>query len=404
MSKVFSAIGTLEEENGRQFVRTCKLDTGFVVYGPYESLGKGKFSVKFDIRPDEAADPDAVCCKIDVVTNTGRSKILERPLSVRELLGSGGETEVEFEMSNRGSVEYRVFATGTAGLRVAYDRKANVILDSASDLSFLALGQNASENRVFRANYSDIAHLAELGAQFEVRDRSIVAIMNGVKCQVDCTEDVHLITEIFFVNDYTFISPRGCIAIDIGMNVGMTSLALANNPKVEKIYAFEPFKAPFTRAMQNLKLNPMLSRKIVAHNFGLSNKYEDLDVLSQELNTIGTSVRGTPSGRPERIEVRDAGSELKKLIVDANCRGLWVVFKVDCEGSEFPIFEALERDDLFKDIDALMIEWHKWWSTEKTQHDLIRPLTKAGFFVFDRTNPANPHAGLLLAVKALQAA
>jgi len=183
----------------------------------------------------------------------------------------------------------------------------------------------------------------------------------------------------------------------------MASLALASNPKVEKVYAFEPFKAPFTRAIRNFKLNPVLSRKIEAYNFGLSDKCEDLDVLSQEFNTIGISVRGNKSGMPEKIHVRDAGSELRKLIVDANSRGLGVVFKIDCEGSEFSIFEALERADLFKGIDALMVEWHKWWSKEKTQHDLIRPLTEAGFFVFDRTDTLNPHAGILLAVKAMHA-
>jgi hypothetical protein len=50
-----------------------------------------------------------------------------------------------------------------------------------------------------------------------------------------------------------------------------------------------------------------------------------------------------------------------------------------------------------------MIEWHKWWSKEKTQQDIIRPLTKAGHLVFDRTNPENPYAGMLLAVRTQQA-
>ena len=125
-----------------------------------------------------------------------------------------------------------------------------------------------------------------------------------------------------------------------------------------------------------------------------------MTVLSQELNTIGVSVKGNSAGTPETIEIRDAAVELKPLIADTKNRGLGVVIKVDCEGSEFPIFEALEQNGLFKDIDALMIEWHKWWSADKTQYDLIAPLTKAGFFVFDRTQVANPHAGLLLAVRA----
>jgi FkbM family methyltransferase len=399
-----SNIGTLEQEDGRQFIKTHKSDLGCLLYGPYQSLGKGRYSVKFDITPDEGADPGEVCCKIDVVSNQGRAKLLERMLSVRELRDTDSEIEVEFKVLDAGFFEYRVFATGTTGLRVGCDRKAKVILDATSDLSFLALADNASENRLFRDNYGAISRFCSQGVKFEVTKSSIIATANGVKFHIDSPEDLQLLWEIFYVNEYNFVPPRYCIAIDIGMNVGMASLALASNPKVERIYAFEPFKVPFTRAMQNFKLNPVLSRKIEAYNFGLSDKCEDLDVLSQEFKTISTSVRGNKSGMPEKIYVRDAGSELRNLIVDANSRGLGVVCKVDCEGSEFSIFEALEHADLFQGIDALMIEWHKWWSRDKTQHDLIRPLTKAGFFVFDRTDPSDPYAGFILAVNAMDAA
>ena len=97
--------------------------------------------------------------------------------------------------------------------------------------------------------------------------------------------------------------------------------------------------------------------------------------------------------------MRDAGPELKELIMDAASRRIGVVLKVDCEGSEFPIFESIVREGLFKGIDAMMIEWHKWWSKEKTQLDLILPLTNAGFLVFDQTDPTNKFAGMLYAVR-----
>ena len=91
-------------------------------------------------------------------------------------------------------------------------------------------------------------------------------------------------------------SAKNSIVIDIGMNVGIASLFFATLPHVEKVYAFEPFKAPYLRAMDNFKLNPALSAKIQAYNFGLSNKFEELDVLAEELRTIGTSVRGVAPG------------------------------------------------------------------------------------------------------------
>jgi len=194
MSKVHSKIGALEKENGGQFVRTHKLDKGCVLYGPYQYLVKGRYSVKFDIRPDEDADPGVVCCKIDVVTDRGGTKLLERALSVRELRDNDSELEVEFKMLDAGHVEYRVFATGTTGLRVACDRRVNVILDSTSDLSFLALAENAAENQVFRGNYVNISRFCSLGAEFEIKTSSITAKVNGVKCHIDSNEDLQLLS------------------------------------------------------------------------------------------------------------------------------------------------------------------------------------------------------------------
>ena len=55
--RLFSRIGALEEEGGIRFLRTKKSETGAVVFGPYQMLGPGRYSVTFDISPDEDADP-----------------------------------------------------------------------------------------------------------------------------------------------------------------------------------------------------------------------------------------------------------------------------------------------------------------------------------------------------------
>ena len=397
--RLFSRIGTLEEEGGIRFLRTKKSEAGAVVFGPYQPLGPGRYCVALDIRPDDEADPEAVCCNIDVYAHP--KMIFARRLSVRELRQSGGKVEVEFSLKELGRAEYRVMSTGTAGLRVAHDgRMATVILDNASELSFLASGRKASEHakRVFEQSYPTISYYSQFGLGCEVADR-VIATKDGVKVHIDAIEDLQVINEVLFMHVYNFVPVKKSIVIDIGMNVGMASLFFATMPSVEKVYAFEPFKAPYLRAMDNFKLNPALSTKIQAHNFGLSDKFEELDVLADELRTIGASIRGAGSGRHERIQVRDAGPKLKELIMDAASRGLGVVVKLDCEGSEFPIFESIAREDVFKGIDAMMIEWHKWWSKEKTQLDLILPLTKSGFLVFDQTDATNEHAGMLYAVK-----
>jgi FkbM family methyltransferase len=395
--------GTFEQENGEDYVKVSNSSVGCVVWGPYESLGKGKYQVTFRIQPDADAKPDAVCCKIDVVKDLGHSKLHTQRLSVRDLRDSKGEIDVSFELQDNSAVEYRVFGMGNVGFRVAYDRSAKAILDDNSVVPVLASRESIKENRFFRTHYNKISYLAGLGVDFNIRDQDIVATVGGISFKIESTEDFQLIAEIFFINDYNFIPPRPCMAVDIGMNVGLTSLFMASNPHVEEIHSFEPFHAPRLRADRNFKMNPQLSSKIAMYDFGLSDKDEELDVFADDLETIGTSIKGRVSGRPEKIQLRDAGRELRMLAAKAKERGWGLVLKIDCEGSEFAILEALERDDLLASIDAFMIEWHKWWSKEKTQQDIIRPLTKAGHLVFDRTNPENPYAGMLLAVRTQQA-
>ena len=56
---------------------------------------------------------------------------------------------------------------------------------------------------------------------------------------------------------------------------------------------------------------------------------------------------------------------------------------------------------MLRDIDAIIMEWHKWWDRTKTVRDLIDPLTRAGFLTFDRTNPTSEIGGIIFAVRQL---
>ncbi len=256
------------------------------------------------------------------------------------------------------------------------------------------------DNEFYNENFESIVGLEGGGVQFALDRDELIARVDDVALEVQSTEDLQLLHEVFLANEYTVFPPLQCIAVDIGMNVGLASLALARNPRIETVFAYEPFAAPFRRAARNFQRNPALARKIRPVNFGLADRDEDLEVKVSPTATIGTSIRGMAAGNIERIRVRDAAEELRPKIEEASRRGLGVVVKVDCEGSEFAIFDSLERASLLGKIDAFVIEWHKWWSAEKTQADLIAPLRKAGFFVFDRTHPANPHAGILQAVRS----
>ena len=346
---------------------------GCVVYGPYAELATGRFKVAFDITAENVANDVA---RVDVVTNSGTTVLAEKVVS-------SGLTELDFDLPGNAVVEFRVHALGQP-FRVAYERPLSVVLDGADAGRFLTLRGEVPD--FVRKNYSAIRRLAELGVDFDVDD-TITATVQGITCRVHSEEELQLFTELFFINEYTFVSPVECVAIDIGMNVGLTSLLLANNPMIKAVHSFEPFATPYARAAANIAMNPSLEPKITTYPFGLADRKEALQVKVQDTNTVGVSIAGTSVGAEETIHIASAAETLRPIIDNAKAAGQRVVMKVDCEGSEFAIFEDLERADLFKSIDVMMIEWHKWWDPAKTQADLIRPMVKSGLFVFDRTNP-----------------
>lgn len=395
MNKFYSKIGTINQADNTTYVDVKQFDQGCVVYGPYESLGQGSYFVRFRIDPDAQSEEAAFCCKLDVVSDFGKTVLAERRLTTGELRARAGEIDLKFNLPRAATVEYRVFSTGAAAFRVTYERKATPILDKALQ------ADNVESNPLFRANYGRLGFLAGRGARYASDNGRIVAKVDRVAIYLASDENISVFAAIFFNNEYNMLLPKKCIAIDIGMNVGIASLFLANNHNIDRVYAFEPFKAAYTSALENFHLNASLSNKIVPHHIGLSDKDMTLEVLSQDNNTVGNTITGRASGSMEKIEVRDAGRTLKPLIMEAREQGLGVIMKIDCEGAEYWIFKSLVREDLFHSVDAIMMEWHK--TREGSKERLARTLVDAGFAVFD-PSPVGASIGYLIAARVTQAA
>ena len=391
MSQRYFTKGILEESGRGQCVTIAKTLTGCVLWGPYVRLEPGEWSVRFDIEPEDRADPMAAACIVDVVIDTGRTQLAKAKLTVAELAANGGSTELAFRLENPSTVEFRVFALGQVELKVLYFRKAARIgggRDALAEIPF------------YRGNFDRFAALERGGLSFALRGDVIVGKFADVSFEVVNTEDLQVISEVFLANEYTIAPSSECVAFDVGMNVGLASLKFASNERVRRVVAFEPFSAPFQRAKRNIALNPALAAKIEPRNVGLAEADEEKEVLSDANTTIGVSIRGVGRGDKETIAVRDAATALRRDFDAARDDGLGVILKLDCEGSEFAIVGSLERAGLLSRVDVIVIEWHKWWSRELTQADLIGPLNREGFMVFDRTNPLNQAAGVLLGVRA----
>lgn len=159
--------------------------------------------------------------------------------------------------------------------------------------------------------------------------------------------------------EYDFFFKENCIVIDIGLNIGITSIFLAQKNNVKKIYAYEPFMPTYQQAIRNLNNNPGIKEKMEFFSFGLGEENKQLTIHYNEdqpgsMSTVSDLYQDSPV--IECIEIRQASAVLKEIF--DNHLELKKVLKIDCEGAELEILQDLQNNNLLSKIDLILLEWH----------------------------------------------
>ncbi|WP_308992656.1 FkbM family methyltransferase [Mariniflexile litorale] len=202
---------------------------------------------------------------------------------------------------------------------------------------------------------------------------------------VESEEEFHILNEIFVRNDYDFITGSKSILIDIGANIGITSLFFSRLDFVDRIYAFEPVKDTFELAQYNFSLNDKIQKIATIKNIGLgSNSRKELFLFDKNCkgNTglrgkSSPSYRNNISAKEREVQIESATFEIGSIIAENSNRK--VIVKMDCEGGEYEILEDLFQSGMIDKIDVLLLEWHDKGS--KVIEDM---LIHSGFDYFSR--------------------
>lgn len=397
---IYSRVGSLQHIDGKNYIVTKKGQSGYALYGPYVTLDPGAYCVTFRLKLSEpsSVEPDTICGRLEVTTAGGKV-ILAQTNLYRSRLLERNHIQLVFHLSASSQVEYRVETNGMASFAVDCERVVKRVSEDKKYFAPMIDVETSVESELVEKNNDRFRHIFERGGEVLLNSSLPILKFGSVHVLIKRTEQFQVAQEVFLANEYGFLINRDVMFIDIGMNAGFTSLYAAQINKVKQVHGFEPFSTPFSDALENFKLNPELSRKITPYHFGLGDCDQELTVSTDSESTIGVSIMGKPSGVVETIKIRDIANVLKDLIKQASHENLDVVLKLDCEGSEFPIFDKLSRLGMLRDISIYMVEWHKWWSAERSQQDLILPLQNANFVIFDRTRASDQYAGVFLAVR-----
>jgi len=222
--------------------------------------------------------------------------------------------------------------------------------------------------------------------------------IDGITVRIHPPRVIETVNEVILRDDYGFRDDEGpFVMIDVGMNVAITAISKARNPKFTRVYGFEPLRPTYDIAVSNIGLNPAIKDKITTYNFGLSDRDQELRVNYTLDEIMSISSEGTfdscfaGRGSEEAIRVRRAADVLGPIIESHPKEKIFL--KVDCEGAEFKIIPDLDRAGLLRRVTALIIEWHN-----REPQDLLEILARNGFFYFTERINVEWNVGIIRAV------
>lgn len=225
--------------------------------------------------------------------------------------------------------------------------------------------------------------------------------IRNLQFKINEEEELFILCEVFLEGSYNLITPteKKITVIDIGMNVGITTLFFASQANVRKVISFEPFLPTYNMALENLALNKFFASKVEMQNFGLGEKNDTLQVdysLKQKgkmgLNGVAKNSNVSLNNfRKETIVLKSVAEEFIKI--RPSVKDDFVVCKIDCEGAEYEITDTLSEQNLLSIPDVYFIEWHY-----KSPVKIVSNLIAANYHVINTTFHTL-NSGMIYAIK-----
>jgi FkbM family methyltransferase len=175
--------------------------------------------------------------------------------------------------------------------------------------------------------------------------------------------NIQAFREIFLEGIYnlTLVPNRKYIVIDVGMNIGLSTLFFASNDFVDKVYGFELVPDTFRLAKENIERNKWAWSKCIPSNIAWGAENKSLFIKGSLAGSVSASIF---------TDLVAHGDE----IFMAHPKEHAFILKLDCEGAEYEVIKNLSETGLLNTFTCIMIEWHFYGSDE-----LCTTLKKHGF-------------------------
>lgn len=179
------------------------------------------------------------------------------------------------------------------------------------------------------------------------------------------------ISEIFYSEVYSSLPVKDKTVVDVGANIGDSSIYFAMNG-AKKVIAIEPFLKNFNFAKKNIIENH-LNDKIILENCMLSDNNSMIKIDSEYAGTgVGEISNSKPNIHEDKNWINISTHTLDYLIKKYNIED--ASLKIDCEGCEYDVILSSTKETLQK-FRHIIIEYHDGYERLKNK------LSQSGFKV-----------------------
>ena len=208
----------------------------------------------------------------------------------------------------------------------------------------------------------------------------VLALRNLPSSDIDVFYQIYVNKEyqpLIDISRKYFFNQKVSVVIDLGGNIGLTSLFLLSEYKKAKLFIVEPEKNNIEMINLNLKIHNNFDNQITISNAAVWSHDTKIKILSDFRDGADWAYRAVES-------CSDEGTLAYSLISYCKMHNIESIdiLKIDIEGTEKIIFEGSDKDlDFLKCTKIIAIEIHEEVCKKNMIHDVLE---RYGFVVHDQ--------------------
>lgn len=223
------------------------------------------------------------------------------------------------------------------------------------------------------------------------KPREIVMRMtDGIQFKINNFHNLISIKEVFVNKEYLIKKIKPKTVIDIGANLGDSSVFFGLTYPKAKVIAYEPSVSVYKLLEYNLKQNNL--ENVLSFKLGVGSKQGKVSFYENEQSGL-SSMYGTASKSKKSTISITTLTKIFKVNKIKKCD----LLKVDCEGAEYDIILNMDKSTLSR-INNMVIEYHEG-ATKHDRNDLINFLKNNKFKVKVKGHNIEKNIGIIYATK-----